>query len=149
MNWKRSCACGVVMAFASLFMAPAASPECLASGTFDATQLLQDSALVFAGTLLEGDDYTLIFKPDRVWKGTPSNRATVYVVGLKTLDSYRFQPGQRYLVAAHVLQKEERWSINLDDRIPTVFGVERPCGSPLPLSLVPTLDKLARPRKPR
>src|SRR5690349_11111434 len=107
MNWKRSCACAcVVLAFASLSTASATGPECVAA-TPDASQLLRDSALVFAGTLVEGDDYTLIFKPDRVWKGEPSNRATVYVVGLLTLDSYRFRPGQRYLVAAHALQKEE------------------------------------------
>lgn len=137
------------MAFAPLSMAPAARSECMASRTFDATQLLQDSALVFAGTLVEGDNHTLVFKPDRVWKGEPSKRATVYVVGSPFIGSYRFQPGQRYLVAAHVLQKEERWSINLSDQAPTAFGINRPCGSPMPLSLVPALDKLARPRKPR
>ena len=149
MNWKRSCTCSVVMAFALLSTASPASPECM-QATFDASQLLQDSALVFAGTLVEGDHYTLIFKPDRVWKGKPSDRATVYLVGHPSIDiSYRFQPGQRYLVAARVLLKEERWDINIDDRAPTAFGIARPCGSPMPLSLVPELDKLARPLKPR
>lgn len=147
MNWTLSCACSVLMAVASLSTASAANAECLAP-SFDASQLLRDSALLFAGTLIEGDDYTLIFKPDRIWKGQPSRRATVYVVGLKSLDSIHFRPGERYLIAAHVLQKEERWSINIDDRAPTVFGIEGQC-SPIPLSLAPALDKLARPRKPR
>ena len=80
MDWKRSCASGVVMAFVFLFPAPATASECV-SVHVDASQLLHDSAPVFAGTLVEGDQYTLSFKPDRVWKGQPSERTTVYVVG--------------------------------------------------------------------
>jgi hypothetical protein len=148
MNWKRSCACSVVMAFAFLFPASATGTECM-SVRADASQLLHDSALVFAGRLVEGDQYTLTFKPDRIWKGTPSERATVYVVGYPSIGSFSFQPGKRYLIAARVLQQEERWSINIDDRAPVAFGFQRPCASPLPLSLVADLDKLARPRKPR
>ena len=144
MKWRLACALGVVMASAPL-STTAARAECL-SAAFDASQLLRDSALLFAGTLVDGDDYTLTFIPDRVWKGTPSARATVYLIGHPFVDSYRFRPGQRYLVSARVLQKEERWAINIDDGAPTAFGIERPCGAPLPLSLVPALDKkLAHP----
>jgi hypothetical protein len=136
----------VVMAFASLFPAPATASECV-SVHIDASQLLHDSALVFAGTLVEGDQYTLTFKPDRVWKGQPSERATVYVVGYPFVGAFSFQPGRRYLIAARVLQQEERQSINIDDRAPVAFGFQRPCGSPLPLSLLPELDRLARRRE--
>lgn len=147
MMWRHSCAC-VVMAFASLSTASAASPECVVA-TFDASQLLQDSALVFAGTLVEGDQYTLTFTPDRVWKGEPSRRTTLYVFGHPFVGSHSFRLGERYLVAARVMQGDERRFINIDDRAPTAFAIERPCGSPMPLSLVPALDKLARPRRPR
>lgn len=86
---------------------------------------------------------------DWKWKGELSSRATVYVVGHPFVGAYTFRAGKRYLVAARVLQREERWSINIDDRAPIVFGFDRPCGSPLPLSLAPALDQLAHPHKPR
>ena len=121
----------------------------MAPAPVDASAVLQESALVFAGTLVEGDQYTLIFAPDRIWKGDASDRTTVYVVGRPFVGAYAFQPGKRYLVAARVLQKEERWALLISDQSPTAFGFQRPCGAPLPLSLVSTLDKLARPRTPR
>jgi hypothetical protein len=154
MHWKRSCACGVVMAFASLSTASATVSECI-SLPVDARKLLHHSALVFAGTLVEGGaavergQYELTFQPDRVWKGNPSNRATVYVLGTPFVGSYVFRPGQRYLVAARLLQEDERTLNGIFDPAATVFGIDRPCGSPLPLSLLPELDKVARPRTPR
>ena len=149
MNCPRSFALAVVLSCGWLSTASARGSECVASAPVDAGALLQASALVFAGTLVEGDQYTLIFAPARIWKGDASGRATVYIVGRPFVGAYAFQPGKRYLVAARVLEKEERWALLIGDQSPTAFGFQRPCGSPLPLSLVPALDTLARPRTPR
>jgi hypothetical protein len=145
--WRRSCACGVVMALATLSSAPATMTECI-SVPVDARTLLHDSALVFAGTLVEGSRYRLTFQPDRVWKGKPSNRATVYVLEGLGIDSPLFRSGERYLVAARTPDEDERRSNMIDDPADEVFVIE-PCGSALPLTLLPELDKLARPRTPR
>jgi len=144
----RSCACGVVMAFATLSSASAAMSECI-SVAVDARTLLHDSALVFAGTLIEGNRYSLTFQPDRIWKGELSNRSTVYVLEGLGIDSPIFRPGERYLVAARTPDEDERRSNSIDDPADEVFVIDRPCGSTLPLTLLPELDKLARPRTPR
>ena len=148
MYWIRACACGVVMAFATLSRASATVSECM-SVPVDVRKLLHDSTLVFAGTLVEGSRYRLTFQPDRVWKGKPSNRATVYVLEGLGIDSPLFRVGERYLVAARAPDEDERRSNSIDDPADEVFVIDRPCGSALPLTLLPELDKLARPRTPR
>jgi hypothetical protein len=148
MRWTRSCACGVVMAFASLSTASATGSECF-SMPGDARKLLHHSAVVFAGTLVETDHYRLTFQADRVWKEKPSNPVTVYVLGHPYVGAYTFRPGKRYLVAARILQEDEQTSNGIDDPAAKVFGFDRPCGSPLPLSMLPELDKVTRPRTPR
>ena len=136
------------MAFATLSRASATVSECM-SVPVDVRKLLHDSTLVFAGTLVEGTRYRLTFEPDRVWKGKPSSRSTVYVLEGLGIDSHLFRPGERYLVAARTLQDDERRSNGIDDPADKVFGIDPPCGSALPLTLLPELDKLARPRTPR
>jgi hypothetical protein len=148
MNWTRFGVCGVVMGFASLSTATATMSECI-SVQVDARTLLHDSALVFTATLLEGTRYRLTFQPDRVWKGKPSNRATIYVLEGLGIDSPVFRPGEPYLIAARRPDEDERRSNMIDDPADEVFVIDRPCGSTLPLTLVPELDKLARPRTPR
>lgn len=148
-RWKRCCpyACGVVIAFASLSMAAPRS-ECI-SIPIDVGKLLQEPALVFAGTVIEADAYRLTFRPDRVWKGKPSDRASVYLLGHPYIGAFVYRPGQRYVVAARILGKDERTSNGIEDPADKVFGFERPCGVSLPLSLVAELDKRTRPRAPR
>jgi hypothetical protein len=148
MNWTRDCVCGVVMALVSLSSVPSTGAECGVVPD-DAPTLFRNSALVFTGTLVEGDQYTLTFQPDRVWKGKPAAPATVYLLENATLDSYAFRVGERYLVAARVLRADERTSNSIYDPTPEVFGMDRRCGSPLPMTLLPQLDKLARPRSMR
>jgi hypothetical protein len=136
------------MAFATLSRASATVSECIAVPV-DARTLLHDSALVFAGALVVGSRYRLTFQPDRVWKGTPSNRATVYVLEGLGIDSPLFRPGERHLVAARTPDEDERRSNSIDGPADEVFVIDRPCGSTLPLTLLPELDNLTRPRTPR
>ena len=153
MDWTRAFICGAVIAVASPSMAWAAFSDCV-SAAVDARTLLDRSALVFAGTLVDGGaatesgQYVLTFQVDRVWKGSTSSRATVYVLGAPFIGSYVFRPGERYLVAARVLQRDERTSNSIYDPAAKVFGIDRPCGAPLPLSLQADLDTITRPRTP-
>jgi hypothetical protein len=147
MYWRWSCACAVVIAFTSMATPSAtASSDCVSIGSYDARKLLRESALVFAGALVEADPYILTFQPDRVWKGRPTRRVTVYVLGPPFIGSYAFRPRERYLVAARELNKEERTLNGIYDPAAKVFGFERPCGSTWPLSLAAELDTITRPR---
>ena len=148
MNRKRA-RVAVIVAFASLTMASVASAECIVASV-NVAEAFRDSTLVFAGTVVRGNEDTLTFEPDRIWKGRPSKRATVWLLGRPHVDSYVFRIGERYLVFAHVVTADERTSNGIDDPAAEVFGIYRPCGSPIfPLTLLPELNKIARSHKPR
>ena len=105
---------------------------------------------MFAGTVVRGNEDTLTLEPDRVWKGQPSKRTTVWLLGPPSVDSYFFRAGERYPVFAHVVSADERTDNGIDDPAAQVFGIYRPCGSPgFPLTLLPELNKIARSHKPR
>ena len=149
MHWKRSCAFVVLIAVASVATpSAAASSDCVSLPSYDARQLLRESALVFAGTLIEADQYILTFQVDRVWKGRATRRVTVYVLGPPFIGSYAFRPRARYLVLARELNQEDRMLNGIYDPAAKVFGFDRPCGATWPLSLQAEFDKIARPRTP-
>jgi hypothetical protein len=126
-----------------------AGTECIGYST-DPSIPFKQSDLVFAGTLVK-DEYQdrLTFRADRIWKGSPKqSNIVVYVPRGGFVGAYAFRVGNRYLLFAHVLSKDERDAIAAPPEEKIAFGIPRPCGSPPPLTLTRQLDKIARGRKP-
>ena len=128
---------------------PFAASECIGYPT-DVSGPFKRSDLVFAGTLVR-DEYQdrLTFRADRIWKGSSKQpNIVVYVPRGGFVGAYAFRVGNRYLLFAHVLSKDERDAIAVSPEEKIAFGIPRPCGSPPPLTLTRELDKIARGRKP-
>jgi len=126
-----------------------AASECIGYPT-DVSEPFKGSDLIFTGTLVR-DEYQdrLTFRADRIWKGSPKqSNIVVYVPHGAFFGAYAFRVGDRYLLFAHVLSKDERDAIAVPPEEKIAFGIPRPCGSPPPLTLTRQLDKIARGRKP-
>lgn len=129
----------------SLAAAPRAGADCV-SLTTDVPRSFREASLVFAGTVVAGTDDRLTFRPDRVWKGRPSEHVTVYLRGRPNLESYRFRTGERLLVFASVVAADD----DPDDLPEGAIAMPRGCASPpWPLTLSPQLDEIAQPRSVR
>jgi hypothetical protein len=119
-----------------------ASAECVTL-TVDVRRSFREAAVVFAGTIVHANNENLTFRPDRVWKGRPSNPVTIHVIGRPNLDGYRFRTGERHLVFADVVGPDD----DPDDLPAGVLAMTRGCGAPpWPLTLTSELDRIARPR---
>ena len=130
-------------------VSPLGGLECISFPT-DASEPLKHSDVVFAGTLIK-DEYQdrLTFRADRIWKGSlEKSDIVVYVPQRGFVGAYRFLVGDRYLLFAHILSKDERDAMAVPPNEKIAFGIFRPCGSPPPLALTRQLDKIARGRKP-
>ena len=85
-----------------------AASECIGYPT-DVSEPFKGSDLIFTGTLVR-DEYQdrLTFRADRIWKGSPKqSNIVVYVPHGAFFGAYAFRVGDRYLLFAHVLSKDE------------------------------------------
>ena len=129
----------------SLASAPWAGADCV-SLPIDVPRSFREAAMVFAGTIVDGNAERLTFRPDRVWKGRPSGQVTVYLRGRPNLDGYRFSTGERLLVFARIVSPDD----DPDDLPEGAIAMPRGCASPpWPLTLSSQLDEIARPRTVR
>ena len=115
----------------------------------DPAMLFEQADLVFAGTLVKNEHQDrLTFRADRIWKGPKQSKIVVYVRGGTFIGAFGFQIGDRYLLFAYVLPKDEREAMAVPSEEKIAFAIPRPCGSPPPLTYTRQLDKLARGRRP-
>jgi hypothetical protein len=109
----------------------------------DVPRSFRDAAVVFAGIVVAADADRLTFRPDRVWKGRPSEQVTVQLRERPSLDGYRFKAGERLLVFGRIVDADD----DPDDLPQGVLAMPRGCGAPpWPLTLSSQLDAIARPR---
>jgi hypothetical protein len=127
---------------ASLAAASRAGADCVVVTT-DVPQAFREAALVFAGTVVDGNADRVTIRPDRVWKGRPSVPVSVHLRGRPGSESYALKTGERLLVFAQIVGPGE----DPDDLPEGVLAMPRGCASPpWPLTLSSQLDSIARPR---
>jgi hypothetical protein len=127
---------------ASLAAASPAGADCVVVTT-DVPRAFREAALVFAGTVVDGNADRVTIRPDRVWKGRPSVPVSVHLRGRPGSESYALKTGERLLVFAQIVGPGD----DPDDLPEGVLAMPRGCASPpWPLTLSSQLDSIARPR---
>ena len=138
----RALAAGLTAVVSLVVSGSTARADCV-SLQVDVPRAFREAALVFAGTVVEGHAERLTIRPDRVWKGRPSAPVIVHLRGRPSVESHRFDIGERILVFAQVVGAKD----DPDDLPQGVFAMPRGCGSPpWPLELSSRLDEIAPPR---
>jgi hypothetical protein len=140
-QWSAWLAAGLG-AVVSLASAPPVGADCL-SMPIDVPRSFREAAVVFAGTVVDGNADRLTLRPDRVWKGPSSGQVTIHLRGRPGSESYRFRTGERLLVFARIVGPDD----DPDDLPEGALAMPRGCASPpWPLTLSSQLDEIAPPR---
>jgi len=132
----------VLVTTVALAAVPRAGADCVVVTT-DVPRAFREAALVFAGTVVDGNADRVTIRPDRVWKGRPSVPVSVHLRGRPGSESYALKTGERLLVFAQIVGPGD----DPDDLPEGVLAMPRGCASPpWPLTLSSQLDEIARPR---